>query len=462
MGVRSKKLVLFAVLFVIAFPMGAEIVNEEFEGHDLTRYSRTFHEPADQFYFRKHGGCRDGRYFENGWEVSYKHCKSKPIPGSYNYYYGFVYYKIRTYNGENNPEWVELFEKTEDERWSSWEADTITRRVLCPVKIENQGADTTWAFEDVNFYIYHHGIEPNPVFPVAEARGFVSYRGYSYYFYAASYPDSMHESLVEETVGSIIPLFEDFIEELPRHYKAFFPLWRPGNINEYDYLMHNRPFWIHPSDSISASPFVDYHADMTNLAKLTRLFKSLPFPYFVLTTCVCDVSGQEGQVSYRYNHVRYPEVNNGDTLTGEVTVFWWPEPSDTTSPAAERAPWEIPVQERPRFVSMVDAERYEATSQLPTTDTFKSQHAMVRVSKIINIYSHERGHTNRDYFLTDVFFALDGIMYQICSQSYGVPRFTDSHDPWWKWFEDHWYNMNQPHPDWSRYPVSEYSIPAME
>lgn len=207
-------------------------------------------------------------------------------------------------------------------------------------------------------------------------------------------------------------------------YEEFDPC--PGDKENYDF-MHSRPFWIRDSDTLGILHPVDMEIH----------------DYFKATTFIVpsDIAGDStrGEITYEVNY-----VPSGEFMPdGSISIFWYHLPLDTLGKPVQHTAGEW-------F-------RFSREAQWDTSfdATFRELPAKVFCQYAMLVYQE----TNQWMeYATEVFFERKGIIYRIKAKCRTSPQVLGPSSDWWRWLEAHWVWMDEPHPDWSRYPINPDSI----
>ena len=195
-------------------------------------------------------------------------------------------------------------------------------------------------------------------------------------------------------------------------------------------LLHSRPFWIADADTLGP-------IDRSSIEYLPSR------PLFVPRI----ISGfpEEGFVKYWAD---YPEVKTpiscGYRPVTMVTIFWRPAlpgmgEDDSLTPG---------------YKERIRRQVYESF-EIEWNSPFNSRFKECPVQGF-NLEYYDPNNTSMIY-RTDLFFERTGFEFQIVAVSDDSlgPRFLSPRDKLWRWLEHHWYWADEPHPDFSRYPIPE-------
>ncbi len=200
----------------------------------------------------------------------------------------------------------------------------------------------------------------------------------------------------------------------------------PGYQKLYDF-MHSRPFWIRDSDTLG----IFHPEDM----EIHDYFKVSSFIVPGAIVGNCDTGG----IGYLVDYVPPDEF----MPDGGIGVSWFLLPLDADSSPVKHTPGEW-------FRFSQDAKWDTAFAA-----SFKDCFARVYSQNIPFYYTE-----NSFYMLyqTCVFFERKGVLFRIEARCKTKPQFLGPSSEWWRWLEAHWVWMDEPHPDWSRYPIHPSKI----
>ncbi len=188
-------------------------------------------------------------------------------------------------------------------------------------------------------------------------------------------------------------------------------------------FMHSRSFWIKDSDTL---PLV-HPIDMD----INNYFDVAPF------IVPSDIAGDSmrGQISYRVDY-----VPSGEFMPdGYIEILWYRLTSDTSGkPVKQPLEYWFQPCRNPHWDTSFDA-------------TFRGRRA-----KVFCEYKHMIYAQNEFWlqYYTYVFFERKKVLYRITAVCETKLQFLGPSSDWWRWLEAHWVWMDEPHPDWSRYPIS--------
>jgi len=198
---------------------------------------------------------------------------------------------------------------------------------------------------------------------------------------------------------------------------------------EFYEFMHARPFWIKDTDTLGIMHPVDM--------EIHNYFEVAPF----LVPEAIAGTPERGAVEYI---VDWMAPGEGQCMPdGSIIILWDSLPTDSQGLKAAYTPDE-------GFKIAKDA-RWDTTF----TATFKARPARVFSQYV----QYEWGGVKHWWeYHTDVFFERKGVVFRIQAICKAKPQFLGPESDWWRWLESHWYWMDEPHPDWSRYPIHPDSI----
>lgn len=224
------------------------------------------------------------------------------------------------------------------------------------------------------------------------------------------------ESESTDTVNILTGFSSDDVESWPEH-------------EEFYSFMHARPFWITDADTLGVTHPVDM--------EIHAYFDVAPF---IVPSSIAGTS-ERGAIGYVVDWM--PEGEDHCMPDGSISVMWQLLPLDS----ADKSRNYIPGQ----------GFRFDPTAEWDTSfnTKFKGQKARVFCQHKHNIY---KGVDWGLSYVTDVFFARKGYVYCIAAGCEAQAQFLGPESEWWRWVESHWRWMDEPHPDWSRYPIHRDSI----
>lgn len=216
-------------------------------------------------------------------------------------------------------------------------------------------------------------------------------------------------------------------EIIPGFSTAEYELWPEHD--EFGEFMHARPFWIKDTDTLGITHPVDMD--------IHAYFEVAPF----LVPEAIAGTPQRGAVEYI---VDWPVPGEGHWMPdGSIIILWDSLPADTGGLKAGSMRGE-------GFKIAKDAQ-WDTTF----TSVFKARPARV-FSQYVQF---EWGGVKHWWeYRTDIFFERKGVLFRIHVICKAKPQFLGPESEWWRWLERHWYWLDEPHPDWSRYPIHYDSI----
>ena len=198
---------------------------------------------------------------------------------------------------------------------------------------------------------------------------------------------------------------------------------------EFYKFMHARPFWIKDTDTLG----VIHPVDM----EIHAYFEVAPFlvPFAIAGT------PERGAVEYI---VDWMAPGEGQCMPdGSIIILWDSLPTDSQGLKAAYTPGEgFKISKEAQWDTNFAA-------------TFKGRSARVFSQRVPYIYGGVKWHMQYE---TNVFFERKGVVFCIHAICKAKPQFLGPESEWWHWVERHWYWLDEPHPNWSRYPIRSDSI----
>ena len=196
-------------------------------------------------------------------------------------------------------------------------------------------------------------------------------------------------------------------------------------------LLHSRPFWIKDADTVGLEHPCD--GDSPAYFKVT--------PFLVLSWMAVSPNAGRGWVAYEVDWI--PPGRDYYMPDGEVKITWSPLPTDSQGVTAAYTPGEgFKISKEAQWDTSFAA-------------TFKERSARVFSQRVPYVYGGVKWHMQYE---TNVFFERKGVVFRIEAICEAKPQFLGPKSEWWRWVARHWYWLDEPHPDWSRYPIHPDSI----
>ncbi len=276
----------------------------------------------------------------------------------------------------------------------------------------------------------------------------MAHRGYGYWFSMDIYPYPSgflpDTQACWESLDWTIRMLAQGLENLPEKPDTF--LYMEDEYYEaIKELFHSRPFWIAGADTLGP-------IDRSSIEYLTSR------PLFVPRM----ISGfpEEGLVEYWAD---YPEVEKPTGCDNRpvtmVTIFWRPAFGN------KKADDSLTLTNQKRIRRHIlrelyyhDPAPYDRPCEIKWDSSFSATFKGFSVQGFSLRYPGDPPYEWS--YRTDLFFEREGFEFQIVaiSDERLGPRFLSPKDKLWRWLESHWYWMDEPHPDWSRYPIHYDSI----
>ena len=276
----------------------------------------------------------------------------------------------------------------------------------------------------------------------------MAHRGYGYWFSMDIYPYPSgflpDTQACWKSLDWTLRMLAQGLENLPEKPDTFLYMEKEyyDGIKE---LLHSRPFWIEDADTLGP-------IDRSSIEYLTSR------PLFVPRM----ISGfpEEGLVEYwaDYPEVEEPTGCDNRTVT-MVTIFWRPAFGNK----GEDDSLILTNQERIRRhilrdLYCHDPDPYDRPCEIKWDSSFSATFKGFSVQGFSLRYPGDPPYEWS--YRTDLFFQRTEFEFQIVALSDERlgPRFLSPNDKLWRWLERHWYWLDEPHPDFSRYPIHEDSI----